>query len=447
MKRSLRVTLAHPGGGPFVLQAARAFAERGLLARLATTIVHRPESIVQRVACRLSRLFGFDLARQLRRRAVLEVPSSQVLSYPWREVLRQMAARLEKSGVLQDQVWEWAELGFDRWVARHALQGATAVYGYEHACRFILEEGRRRGLFCVYDVPAPEHEFTHRILRREIDRFPELLNRYQKRIRRPEIHERRSERRRREWHSADLVIANSEFTRESYAAYEDSTLNGRGLSKVCVVPYGAPPAEREGIDGGSRDQGPLRFLWAGTFSLRKGAHYLIDAWKRARIGLQSARVDVYGAVTLPAALLAEAPSAFRFHGSVPREELYPAYRQADVFVFPTLCDGFGMVVTESFSQGLPVITTRSAGAADLIRHDENGWIVPSADSEALAEVLQQCVDHRPDLRGMRREALRTAESWQWSDYRAALATAVIHSFVGREESAGLHRVATPLARP
>src|SRR5262249_17927778 len=153
---------------------------------------------------------------------------------------------------------------------------------------------------------------------------------------------------------------------------EDPARPSQGLDKVCVVPYGAPPPDPGAVDGGSRGEGPLRFLWAGTFSLRKGAHYLIDAWKRAGVGPKAARRDHYGAVTLPAAVLAQAPADFQFHGSIPRDELYAAYRGADVFVFPTLCDGFGMVVTESFSRGLPVLTTRNAGAADLVRPGVNG---------------------------------------------------------------------------
>src|SRR5690349_18216457 len=117
MKAALRVTLLHPGGGPFVVQAARAFAEAGRLARLATTLVDRPDSLLQRAACGMARLGGFDLARQFSRRAVEGVPPERVISYPWRELIRQAAGRIERSGVLLDRAWEWAELGFDRWAS------------------------------------------------------------------------------------------------------------------------------------------------------------------------------------------------------------------------------------------------------------------------------------------------------------------------------------------
>lgn len=399
-----------------------------MLARFVTTVVEKPTSFAQRVACCMAGLIGFDLAREFRRRAIPDLPPERILKYPWRELIRLGIGRIDRSGVLQDRVWEWAEIGFDSWVARNALQNTSAVYGYEHACRFSLEEGRRRGLFCIYELPAPEHQFTHGILCRETDRFPELLNSYQKRIRQPELHHRRTERRRCEWQAADLIIVNSNFTRNSFAGYEDPAQPSKGLDKVCVVPLGAPEPDPAGVDGGSRGSGPVRFLWAGTFSIGKGAHYLIEAWKKVGLNSRLARLDVYGAVTLPSAVLSQAPSEFQFHGSIPRDELYTVYRQADILVFPTLYDGFGMVVTEAFSRGLPVLTSCNAGAADLIREGINGLIVPPADADALAASLQWCLDHQPILRAMRPEALATAARWQWSDYRTALLATVLDRF-------------------
>src|SRR5262249_48370951 len=108
-----------------------------------------------------------------------------------------------------------------------------------------------------------------------------------------------------------------------------------------------------------------------------------------------------------------------FHGSVARPVLFAAYKAADVLVFPTLSDGFGMVVTEAMAHGLPVITTDQAGAADLISPD-NGRIVPAADARALADALQWCLDNRGHPHSLRFYALETARRRQWSDFRRDL---------------------------
>jgi len=150
----------------------------------------------------------------------------------------------------------------------------------------------------------------------------------------------------------------------------------------------------------------------------------LAAWRNSFAANRNVTLDIYGAVTLPESLLENIPSNIRFHGSVPRRELDRVYAQSDTLIFPTLCDGFGMVVTEAFSHGLPVITTTRAGAADVVKHGENGFIVNVASSEALEHIIQRCLDERGKLAAMRCAARQSAAAWQWSDYRTAIATNV-----------------------
>src|SRR5439155_11660999 len=193
---------------------------------------------------------------------------------------------------------------------------------------------------------------------------------------------------------------------------------GWSTKRVAVVPYGAPPVSKQERSGDR--SGPLRILWVGTFSARKGAHYLLAAWRNSFAANRNVTLDIYGAVTLPESLLENIPSNIRFHGSVPRRELDRVYAQSDTLIFPTLCDGFGLVVTEAFAHGLPVITTTRAGAADLVHHGHNGLIVPPGDARALTDALEWCLTHRSELKAMRRTALATAARWQWRDFRQTL---------------------------
>lgn len=399
--------LFHPSTAPFVQQVGRAFYEQGVLAGFATTLVDRPAALWRRLLSQVR-----PLASQLQRRSVTEFPLDLVVNYPWGELARLAAGRVDKSGILTDRVWEWSETGFDRWVAHKLLNpGVSAVYGYEHAALATFEAAKTRGLRCIYDVQAPEHEFVQSLLQAEQARYPEVITPYHVYIQQHQA--RRTARRRREWQLADVVVANSEFTKSTYAQA------GLDASKVVVVPYGAPPIHPEGVEGGGQAGDPLRVLWAGSFSLRKGAHYLLDAWRDWAPGHQ-ASLRVFGAMSLPEKLLDGRPGNIVLSGTIPRTELYQEYQQADVLVFPTLCDGFGMVVTEAFSRGLPVITTSQAGAADLVKPHVNGLIVPAGDSAALAEALEWCAMHRQALRTMRQAALETAARWQWSDYRRTL---------------------------
>ena len=181
--------------------------------------------------------------------------------------------------------------------------------------------------------------------------------------------------------------------------------------------YGAPAIVSNDFSCGS--SGPLKVLWAGTFSVRKGAHYLLEAWRSLKLD-GKAELLVFGAIALPEHLIADLPKSITIKPTVPHSELSAIYNSADVLAFPTLADGFGMVVSEAFAHGLPVITTCRAGAAELVRHAENGLIIEAASSLAIAEALEWCLTNRVALAKMRDVARATAASWQWSDYRRAL---------------------------
>jgi glycosyltransferase involved in cell wall biosynthesis len=412
----MKIALAHPGVGPFVQQTARALLEAGLLASYWTTFADKPEASWRRTLVRVATAFGIDMNREFERRAVKEVPAGFLRTLPHWELARSLLARIGADPRLVDAIWEQETLRFDRGVARRGLDNVDGIYAYELSALASFREAQRRELPRVYEVPSPAHEFVQNLIQREIEQFPELDD--GKREYFLARQSRRTERQRQEWTLADVVIANSKFTRDSYAAA------GLDVSKVRIVPLGAPPTDEASIECGDRKSEPLRVLWVGTFSIRKGAHYLLSAWRRFAPS-KSAILNVFGANGLPPNLISKLPASIHLVPTIPRAALVEHYHAADVLMFPTLCDGFGMVVTEAFAHGLPVITTSRAGAADLVRHGENGLIIPAGDASAIEEALEWCLSHREELRAMRQAALDTAKGIQWSDFRQALAQHII----------------------
>lgn len=410
-----KIVISHPSVAPFVQQAARALFEADLLDHFYTTLIDRPNSRTQKFLVKSARVFGRDLHNRLSRRRITEIPESLVTAWPSGEILRLAGSSFDRSGRLTDYLWERGENKFAAKVSRALTRNLSGIYGYEFSSRKAFERARKIGLKIFYDVPAPEPRFVEDLLADEMARFPELASDYSRHVARHE--ERRTAHRRREWNLADVVIAASRFTRSSFAAA------GLDVSKIRIVPYGAPPvAERGEALRLPNKNSKLRLVWAGTFSIRKGAHYLLEAWRAYQLH-RYATLEVFGSVTLPQHYN-RADAGITYHGAISRTDLLSHFRQSDALVFPTLCDGFGMVVTEAWSQGLPVITTERAGAADLLRPGENGLIVPAADSKALGELLEQLSTNLPRLAAMRESALKTAASWQWSDYRKELARVI-----------------------
>lgn len=409
----MRTVVAYPGTMAHAQHCARALWEADRLEAFVTTFAHRPEG---RLAALLGRMPGPQargVLRQLARRDVAEVPPDLVRCHPGWEVLRTLAARAGAGPVAVDRIWDRMSHAFDARIARRYVPRAEAVMAFEYTALGAFEAAARRGVARILQLPSRDSLESETLRRREHARRPGLA-----RTDDPYFAARfgrRYARRRAEIAAADLVIANSGLTARSHAAA------GADPARIAVVPLAAPPALDPAALREPQRGRPLALLWAGSFSLMKGAPDLLDAWRLLKAG-PAARLDVYGQVDLPADAV-RAPDGLVFHGSVPRPELFAAYARADALVFPTLCDGFGMVALEAMAHGLPVIVTDQAGAAEFVTR-ENGLVVPAADAEALADALRWCLDNRGRLAAMRWAALDTARARQWPDYRRDLVAAL-----------------------
>ncbi|HLL47503.1 MAG TPA: glycosyltransferase family 4 protein, partial [Longimicrobiaceae bacterium] len=92
------------------------------------------------------------------------------------------------------------------------------------------------------------------------------------------------------------------------------------------------------------------------------------------------------------------------------------YRRATVFCLPSIDEGFGMVVLEAMSFGLPVVASSHVGAAELMRSGVDGLTFPVRDVEALAEHLTTLYRDRALARWMGENALQTSQQYDWNRY-------------------------------
>jgi glycosyltransferase involved in cell wall biosynthesis len=100
----------------------------------------------------------------------------------------------------------------------------------------------------------------------------------------------------------------------------------------------------------------------------------------------------------------------------PAQNIEQVFGAADLFVFPTYYEPFGMVITEAMASGLPVITSRSAGAAELIADGESGLLLDSpSDPAELSEKIAALVSDRAALKDMGRRARPAASGYTWDN--------------------------------
>ncbi|MCA0446048.1 MAG: glycosyltransferase family 4 protein [Bacteroidetes bacterium] len=106
-----------------------------------------------------------------------------------------------------------------------------------------------------------------------------------------------------------------------------------------------------------------------------------------------------------------------YKGSVPEKQLPFFYSQMDIFVLNTIQDGFGMVILQALSSGIPVIATENSGGPDVITEGKNGFIIPAFRDDLLEVLLKNCLENRDSLSKMGPSARNTVISgFSWEDY-------------------------------
>ncbi|MBI2578448.1 MAG: glycosyltransferase family 4 protein [Candidatus Aenigmarchaeota archaeon] len=105
----------------------------------------------------------------------------------------------------------------------------------------------------------------------------------------------------------------------------------------------------------------------------------------------------------------------RFLGFLPEEAKIGALKSSDLFVFPTLYEGFGITLIEAMASGLPVVTTDVAGNKEIIGNRKNGFLVKPKDSKAVAKACIELLESRKTAGRIRENNLKKAAQYDWKN--------------------------------
>jgi len=306
------------------------------------------------------------------RRGTAGVPREQTRLNPWIGLWTTIAAR-----TLPPFAAESFRFGllpwFDRWAKRQIEPGDHIIssYGYTNES-FAWVRAHGGKTFVDAGNSHPEHYWQ--IVAEEYSRWGCTLDPFPRNW---------FERSKAMMPLVDYVLSPSSYVTRTFLERgfrpEQILKNVYPLDLDCFRPAETPrPPDR-----------PLTVISTGTPSLRKGTPYLLEAMRLIRREHPAARLLLTSPVhpSLEAVMEKFADVPIEWSPGLPHPQLAERLRGADVFVLPSLEDGFARTVAEALACGLPVVLTPHTGAYDLVEDGVSGSIVPIRDSAAIASAV------------------------------------------------------------
>lgn len=400
--RALKIALSHPHGNANSYHAARAFNEENWLQQFQAGIL--PDAAMSR----LWRWLPADIKQRALNRDYAGIPQAKQNSHLLWEAISRLGSKLKPSGLTQRINWYDALFwGHDFQVSKSLASDLDAVYAYEDGARQTFASAKKKDLATLYELPLGYYQGVAD----EINRGRKERSHLQPQ---PYVEPAWKQfRKDEELRLADVVVVPCAWALDSLRFSKTDKVKA-----VIKVRYGTPADEI--VARSAPPDGQFTILFAGHIGLRKGAPHLIEAWEKLQ--LKNARLWLAGSLNLPKDYLRDHAASFEYLGAMPRVELLQCMQQADLFVFPSLAEGFGLVIGEAMASGVPVLTTTNTGGPELIEDGQQGWCVAAHQVEPLVERIEWAYQHREELARMGQQARRRAEQWTWADYRRELIT-------------------------
>ena len=397
------ILLVHPFGNANVRAVLAALDRDNRLAKFVTTLGWSNGSPILEA-------LPENVLAEMRRREY-DLPHDKIKTHPGREIVRLLAEKFglrwltkhETSWARIDRVWTNLDAVASEYLQQnHERLKIRGVYAYEDCAARSFESARELGLRRVYDLPIAYWETAQRLLRDEAQRYPE----WEPTLGGTRDSEEKLARKTRELDLAEIVICPSAFVL-------DSLPEQARLAKKCVVaPFGSPSYvtyESHGTYGR-----PLRILFAGALSQRKGLADLFAAMKLVKSS--NVELVVMGSLILPMQFYRNQLAHFIYEPPRPHAPVLRLMGSCDVLVLPSIVEGRALVQQEAMACGLPLIVTRNAGGEDLIIEGETGFLVPAGSPAAVAEKIEWFLENRDKLPGMSAAARAKAAELSWAVY-------------------------------
>ncbi len=300
---------------------------------------------------------------------------------------------------------------FDRKISRLlASQPFDIFWGYQGSCLSALQKANELDKISIVEMTMSYVPFANAILKEEARINPEWRDSIDN-INYPASYEKRLTE---EPFAAKKIIALSSFLKQTLIA------GGADADKIHILPLGFDISRiKYSEQTVSIDKRPLKLLFVGRITQGKGIKYMLDAVEQ--ISSNDIELHIVGKIIGSGSEFFRRKHLYTYHASMSQEKLFSFYKEFDVFLFPSLLEGFPLAVIEAMGAGLPVITTPNTSAEELIVEGETGFTVPIRNSNAIVGAIDKFRSMNNDrFVEMRVNARNKALHYTWDTYRERL---------------------------
>jgi glycosyltransferase involved in cell wall biosynthesis len=354
---------------------------------------YRYAAALARAGCLHCFVSGFP---RFGRRAALPEAKGRLRRADHLQNIYQASLRLKLPGPVSEELAYLSKIWIDRLSEKPARESDVFLF-YSGAGLHTARRLEATGVIRVVEAVNSHVAVQEQIMREEHRRLG---------LPAPRFHPREKARRLEEYRLADAILCPSQFVKKSFER------EGIEPERIFVVPYGI--ALHSELPPPDRDPALFRVLYVGQISPRKGLRYLFEAFSRLRHPRKE--LLIVGPTAKPTGLEGvTVPDGTRFLGVLKGDDLARAYRNASVFVLPTVEEGLALVLGEALSFGLPVIATENSGGADLFTDGEEGFLVPIRAPEAITAKMERLADEpalRERMSSSARSRARALQGWE-----------------------------------
>lgn len=219
------------------------------------------------------------------------------------------------------------------------------------------------------------------------------------------------------WKSSSAVVSNSqglnELAQKSRVDQEISVIyNGIDIEEFKSISEGS-------IFGISKAQpSEFKIICVSRITARKGIKYLVEAVLKLKEKYPNIRLKIIGEgdekKNLENFILENKMEKFvKFSGLMPHDQLPKEYKDANIFILPSLNEGMSNTILEALASGLPIIATDTGGTKELLNNGENGFIIKMKDSNDIVEKIEKLIQNKELCQKMALESRKIAENFSW----------------------------------